>query len=187
MTSIGELLAHVTGLLEAAGGPYMVAGSFASTFYATPRTTLAVDIVVDPSVASLDQLVRSLDPDRFYVDLDVARDAIRWRSMFNVIDMTSSWKIDFVIRKARPFSVEEMSRRRRARLLGADVFVASPEDVIVSKLEWAKLGGGSPRQLRDVAEVLAAQADVLDLAYIERWVADMDLVAEWDGARVAPP
>jgi hypothetical protein len=166
--------------------PYMVAGSFASTFYATPRTTLGVDIVVDPSVASLDRFVRRLDPDRFYVDLDVARDALRRRSVFNVIDMTSSWKVDVVVRKARPFSVEEMSRRRRAQLFGADVFVASPEDVIVSKLEWAKLGA-SARQLRDVAEVVAAQGDVLDLAYIERWVAALDLGAEWDAARASPP
>jgi hypothetical protein len=186
VTSTVSLLAHVTGLLESAGIPYMVAGSFASTFYSSPRTTADMDIVIDPGADALDRLLAGLDPARFYVDADTARDALRRRGMFNAIDMESGWKIDFVIRKARPFSIEEMSRRRRAHLFGADVFVASPEDVIVSKLEWATLGG-SARQLRDVAEVLAAQQGVLDLAYIEGWVAAMDLGAAWDAARAAPP
>jgi hypothetical protein len=185
VTSIASLLGFVAALLERAGVPYMVAGSFASTFYASPRTTADVDIVIDTDAAGLDRLLAGLDPARFYVDADTARDAYRRRSMFNVIDMESGWKIDFVIRKARPFSIEEVSRRRAGELLGVPLFIASPEDVIISKLEWAK-DSGSERQLRDVAEVLAGQAN-LDSAYIERWVDELDLRTEWAAAQASVP
>jgi hypothetical protein len=181
VTSIGSLLGHVAGLLEIAGVPYMVAGSFASAFYSTPRTTLDVDIVIDPRPASLEAFVSSLDSVRFYVDDEVARDALRRRSMFNIIDSDTGWKVDLIIRKARAFSVEEMARRRPVQLFGASVYVASPEDVVVSKLEWAK-ASGSERQLRDVAEVLAGQPE-LDTAYIERWVDELGLGAEWAAAQ----
>ena len=63
------------------------------------------------------------------------------------------------------------------------MFVASPEDTIVSKLEWSKLAGGSERQRRDVAGVLSSTGDRIDLAYVERWVAELDLSEEWDAAR----
>jgi hypothetical protein len=57
--------------------------------HGVPRTTQGLDLVIDPSAASLDHFLRELDPDRFYVDPDVARDALRRRSMFNVIDVTT--------------------------------------------------------------------------------------------------
>lgn len=95
-------------------------------------------------------MVGALDPALFYVDRDVARDALRRRSMFNVIEITTGWKLDLVIRKARPFSVEEMRRRTPTRILGIEVPIATAEDTIIAKLEWAKLGA-SDRQLEDVA------------------------------------
>jgi hypothetical protein len=93
-----------------------------------------------------------IDVERFYVDADVARDALRRRSMFNVIDMTTAWKVDLVIRKNRAFSIEELQRRSIETIVGVDAPTATAEDTIIAKLEWAK-AGSSERQLRDVAGI----------------------------------
>jgi hypothetical protein len=177
--NIGSLLRRLVDAFDEVGIPYMIAGSFASGLHGAPRPTLDVDIVVDPSGATLERFVASLDPQLYYADIDAARSAFRTRGMFNVIDMTTGWKVDVIIRKHRPFSVEELSRRRLAQIAGVAVYVASPEDTVIAKLEWSKAGGGSERQRRDVAEIVAAQGATLDRAYIERWVAELDLDDEW--------
>lgn len=174
----GGVLRRVVGHLDDAGIPYMVAGSFASTFHGSPRTTHDLDVVIDPTSAQLATFVASLPETDFYVDADTARDALQRRAMFNVIDLASGWKLDLIIRKARPFSVEELARRQRGVVDGVEVYVATAEDVIVSKLEWAKLSG-SDRQLQDVAGVLAVRGGEIDMAYVERWVAELGLEAMW--------
>lgn len=179
---LAGLLRTIIAMLEATGIPHMVVGSFAGTTYGEPRSTRDLDIVIDPRPEQLNALVAAFDPGRFYVDLDVARDALRRRSMFNVIDMETGWKLDFVIRKARPFSIAEMRRRTYARILGMDVAAATAEDVIIAKLEWAK-EGGSDRQLEDVAGILRVRGPELDLEYIERWVAELGLGEVWQRAR----
>ncbi len=104
--------------------------------------------------------------------------------MFNVVDMTSGWKVDLIVRKARPFSVEEFRRRTPASVLGTAVFVATPEDTILSKLEWASMSG-SERQLRDVSGVVEVRRGALDVAYIERWAKDLGLLDLWRKVRDA--
>jgi hypothetical protein len=102
--------------------------------------------------------------------------------MFNVIEISTAWKLDLIIRKARPFSVEEMQRREAATILGVGVSIATPEDTIIAKLEWAK-HGASDRQLEDVAGILRVRGSDLDVAYIERWVAELELTEQWQRAR----
>jgi hypothetical protein len=124
-----------------------------------------------------------MSPDDYYVDLEAARDALRRRSMFNVIDHASGWKVDFIVRKNRPFSRDEFARRMHLRLLDVAVFVASPEDTIVAKMEWSQQSGGSERQRRDVAGIVATMGGQLDRAYIERWIKDLGLEEEWATAQ----
>jgi hypothetical protein len=184
MTELQGLLERLVRMLEGAGVPFMIAGSFASTAHGLPRTTQDLDIVIDPpDERAIDTLVRSMPADQYYVDADVARDAVRRRSMFNVVDHASGWKVDFIIRKNREFSRTEFSRRMEITLLGVAVFIASPEDTIVAKLEWSSSSGGSERQRRDVAGVLATTGEQLDRAYVERWVRELDLQDEWEQAR----
>jgi hypothetical protein len=186
-TELRGLLDRLVRLLDASGVPFMVAGSFASTAHGMPRTTQDLDLVIDPpSAAELDALVRSMAPEEYYVDADSARDALRRRSMFNVIDLASGWKIDFIIRKNRAFSRDEFARRMKLTLLDVPVFLASAEDTIVAKLEWSKQVGGSERQRRDVAGILATAGGSLDRPYVERWVRDLDLVEEWQAAQSTP-
>jgi len=135
----GGLLRTIVAALEAARIPHMVVGSFASTAHGEPRTTRDLDLVIDPGLDQLNRLVGALDPERFYVDPDVARDALRRRSMFNIIEIDTGWKLDLVIRKARPFSIEEMQRRTVTKILGLDVPTATAEDrrLSVLSVSWA--------------------------------------------------
>lgn len=176
--SLADALRRVVEALDQAGIPYMLTGSVAGTAHGLSRATQDVDIVIDPSSATLDRFVGSLDPAAYYVDLDAARDALARRSMFNVIDLASGWKIDCIVRKERPFSREELARRRPAAIAGVTVMVASPEDVIVSKLEWAQMSA-SERQLEDVAGIVAVAGDGLDRAYLEKWIAILGLASAW--------
>lgn len=173
-----KFLARVVGALDEAAVPYMLAGSFASSHHGAPRATQDIDIVVDPTSESLDRFLAALKGDDVYFDTDVAREEFKRRSQFNVIDGSTAWKVDVIFRKGRPFSHEEMSRRAPAKVLGVDVFVATVEDTILSKLEWAKLGG-SERQLRDVSAILETKGPELDRAYMEKWLDDLGVRELW--------
>lgn len=178
------LLRTITAALSAVEIPHMVVGSFASTFHGEPRTTRDLDLVIDPNSAQLDRLLERLDPELYYVDPDVARDALRRRSMFNVIEMATAWKVDLVIRKARAFSIEELRRRAVVAMFGTEVATATAEDTVIAKLEWAK-AGASDRQIEDVAGILRVRGPDLDVGYIERWVAELGLTEQWQRARAA--
>jgi hypothetical protein len=175
-------LAQVARELDRAGIDFMVAGSFASTFHGDPRTTQDIDLVIDPDRAALDRFVGQLDPGVYYVSAEAAEDAWRRRGQFNVVLLDSGWKVDLFLRKDRPFSREEFSRRQPAEIAGARVFVATAEDTIVAKLEW-EAAGESERQLRDVIGILEVSGDTFDLAYVERWVEALGLQGSWRDAR----
>jgi hypothetical protein len=179
----GAFLTRLTAKLTVAGVPHMVVGSFASSFHGVPRSSQDLDLVIDPQAQSLRRFLADLPPADYYADADAALDALHRRGQFNVIDMATAWKADLIVRKARPFSVEEMRRRIEGDLLGTRVFVASPEDTLISKLEWAKQGGGSQLQMRDVSGILQLRGDELDMAYIEYWVAELGLGEVWRRVR----
>lgn len=180
MTPEEEALTRVVRLLETLAVPYMVTGSVASSHHGRPRTTHDVDIVIDPSSEALKRLVAGLAEAGFYVDERAAQDALRRRRQFNVIETHTAAKIDLIVRKERPFSREEMGRRRAVELSsGLRVDLASPEDTVLSKLEWARKGGGSVKQLADVAGVLEVSGPSLDRAYVERWARMLGVFDLW--------
>jgi hypothetical protein len=180
VTAEDEILARAVRLLEAHGIAYMVAGSIASTFHGRPRTTLDADIVIDPTPEALDRFVRELAREGFYVDEETARDALRTRRQFNAIDTHTAFKLDFIIRKDRAFSREEFGRRRHVGLGEVkEVAFATAEDTILAKLEWARKGGGSERQLADVRGILDVRGQELDRAYIEHWAGELGVLELW--------
>lgn len=185
MSGVDSLLAHVVHALDRAGVPYMLAGSFASSHHGAPRATQDIDIVVDPTFDSLDRFLEEVKGGLLYFDAAVAREELKRRGQFNIIDGATAWKVDVIFRKARPFSKEEMSRRAPAVVLGVDVFVATAEDTILAKLEWAKLGE-SERQLADVRSLVEATRDRLDRAYIDRWLDALGVRALWDRVSGGP-
>lgn len=178
MTSAVAFLARVVEMLSAAGIPHMLAGSFASAYHGTPRTTQDVDLVIDPSPEGLQVFVSRAETAGFYVDPNRARDALERRRQFNVLEPQSGWKADLIVRKDRPFSREEFARREPATILGAEVFVASPEDTILAKLEWSARTD-SERQLADATGIVANKGEGLDRAYIERWAAELGVRELW--------
>lgn len=179
---LGSTLVDIAARLEAVGIPYMLVGSVAAAVHGRARSTMDVDIVIDPTPTSLSSFVEQLPTDVYYVSLDAAVDALRRRSQFNVLDMTSGWKIDLMIRRARPFSLEEFARRSPLLAFGRAVVVASLEDVLLAKLEWARMGA-SERQIEDCRGLVELAGDRLDLAYVERHVAALGVEDEWARAR----
>ena len=180
--SLAAFLAATIEQLERAGVAYMVTGSVASSYHGEPRSTRDLDIVIDPEPVAINRLVAALQKAGLYVDTDAAVVAVGGRTQFNAIDATNGWKVDFLVRKDRPFSREEFDRRTRADLLGTTAWIASPEDTIIAKLEWAA-SSGSDRQLSDAAAMLDIGRDSLDLAYIERWVEGLGLHKPWGRAQ----
>jgi hypothetical protein len=180
LTPEEDALARVVGWLEALEIPYMVAGSMASSHHGRPRMTHDVDVVIDPTETSLVQLVDRLLAGGFYVDSATAQDALRRRRQFNAIEPRSATKLDLIIRKDRPFSVEELRRRESAEVAdGLRVALATPEDTVLSKLEWAKKSGASEKQLTDVAGVVEVNGNRLDREYVERWARELDVLDLW--------
>lgn len=171
MTALA-LLATVIASLDGVGIPHMLTGSHAATFHGEPRSTNDADLVIDPDLDSFRRVAAELrDLDLYCGDEQVA---YRERGMCNVIDPRTGAKVDLIVRKDREFSRSEMARRIQVEVDGLRLWVATAEDVILAKLEWARLGG-SERQRRDVAGVLAVSGDHLDLAYLERWASELGL------------
>ena len=133
-------LRELTAALDASEIRYMIAGSVASSVWGELRATQDVDLVVEAGVYELVRFCRLLSAERWYADTGMAADAARRVSMFNVLDTETGWKFDIIIRKGRAFSREEFARRQLADVGGVSVPVASPEDTILSKLEWANPG-----------------------------------------------
>jgi hypothetical protein len=180
--SLPEVLQRIAAALDRAEVAYMLTGSFASAYYGVPRSTQDIDLVIAGTTAQLRKFVEGLPSNKYYADTETALEAHQRESMFNVIDLASGWKIDMIIRKSREFSQEEFKRRRQVNLQGVQLFVASAEDVIISKLEWAKRAQ-SQRQIEDAAGIMKMQSDSLDRSYIEKWVRELNLTQEWDGAQ----
>ncbi len=150
----------------------MVRGSIALNFYSQPRMTRDVDLVIELSASDAARLV-ALFGDDFSCDEDEIREAIARKRIFNLIHFEKVVKLDFIVRKDEPFRREEFARRRRLSFDGFQCWVVSPEDLIPSKLVWAK-DSHPDFQLRDVRNLLASVAG-LDLAYLDRWAAQLEV------------
>jgi len=155
--------------LDEIGIPYMVTGSLASAFYGEPRSTQDLDIVVPADEPRLQRLAERLRDAGLYCEAGAVSEAVSLRGMFNAIDPTSGWKIDFIVLKETAFGQAAFEGRSISELGGVPLHLIRAEDIVVAKLEWAKLGEAE-RQIRDVVGVLMVQGPDLDRGYIEGWV-----------------
>jgi hypothetical protein len=174
-----EALSRILAALDQSQIPYMLTGSFAGAHHGAPRSTLDLDFVIAPQSEQLHNFVGLLPRDQYYVELQAALEAYAHQSMFNVIDISTGWKIDLIIRKSRPFSREEFERRKLVEVQGLRLFVTSAEDIIIAKLEWSRMAQ-SQRQVEDVAAILKFKWNSLDKAYLQKWLKDLQLEVEWN-------
>lgn len=163
-----EVLRDCTERFERLGIPYMLTGSMAMVYYAQPRMTADIDIVVELSTDSAEKLIAEFEPD-YYVPAGLVREAIRRNSMFNLIHNDTIFKIDCIITKNDDFARVSFSRRRRVNYSGFELWISSQEDVILSKLMWAKKSD-SERQLRDVANLMRTDYDT---DYVKKWSGEL--------------
>jgi hypothetical protein len=173
MISQQEFLKRLTRLLDGIGIPYMMVGSVGSSLHGRPRATQDADVVIDPTMEQFASLLALLEQGH-YVSREAANDALRRRTMFNILDLGGGWKADLIIRKDRPFSRQEFDRRRQIDAMGETLWVVSPEDAILSKLEWMK-GRQSNIQYSDALGVAAEHWGSLDLEYLHKWARELDV------------
>lgn len=171
-----QIVVCLTEIFDKLNIEYMVGGSLASSIYGIPRSSLDVDLVAAIDAGQIDPLTQLLKPD-FYVDPEAMREAIKLKTSFNVIHLQTMFKADIFIHKATTFAQEQMARRCRELLLPEkEVFIYSPEDLILEKLKWFRLGGEvSDRQWQDVLGVMKVQGKLLDLNYLKSWAEKLDL------------
>jgi hypothetical protein len=169
-----EVIQEVTAVLSRLQIPYAVGGSWASSLLGKPRLTNDADMTVEPFLGKESAFCASFGED-YYVSLPMVQDALWRRSSFNIIHWPTGFKVDLFVRQDRPFEVSVLARRHIYPLAkGQSLTLVSAEDVILLKLEWYRLGGGtSERQLEDVRGVLQVQADKLDQIYLAHWAADL--------------
>jgi hypothetical protein len=172
MTTELDVLGVVSDRLSANGLAFMLTGSFALAYYATPRMTRDLDIVVALNAHDADTLVALFESD-FYIDVDAAREAILSERMFNLMHLESGVKVDLIVRKSSEFRQVEFARRRAVALAGIRTWIVSCEDLILSKLVWA-LESNSELQRRDIHQLLAG---AIDLDYIHKWAPQLGVAA----------
>jgi hypothetical protein len=178
--NVPDILAAITPIvetLEELGIQYHIGGSVASSLYGLPRLTIDADLVADIRMEHVRPLVKQLETD-YYIDEDMIRDAIRRQSSFNVIHQDTILKVDIFIPKSRLFDQEELRRVRQEVLSeGTRPFnIASPEGTILNKLEWYRMGGEvSDRQWNDILGVLKVQSTNLDMNYLQKWAANLNV------------
>jgi len=173
ITLIVRTLTQVVEAMEQLAIPYHIGGSVASSLYGEFRPTQDVDIVADLRLAHVRSFVKLLDQD-YYIDEDAVRDAIRRRSSFSLISNETFMKVDVFLPKLRAFDRDAVRGVKRQPLVkgGREFVLASPENMVVNKLEWYEMGGRvSDRQWNDLLGILKRQGANLDLAYLDRWAA----------------
>ena len=170
-------LGRVIASLGKAGIPSMLTGSLAAAIHGHPRATQDIDIVIEATAEQLHALADAFEGEDIFFDIDSALDARARRSMTNLLDNATGWKVDLIFRKSRAFSRSEFGRRVATAVDGIPLHVASVEDLVLAKLEWARLGE-STRQIEDVVHLLERQPS-LDAYYIEQWLDDLCVRSQW--------
>ena len=165
-----DVVRDISRKFERAGLPYMLTGSMAMNYYAQPRMTRDIDVVVALQPKDVETVMRVFSPD-YYVARESVRESIACASIFNLVHQESVIKVDCIVRKGSEYRRGEFERRQTIQILDFTTFIVSKEDLIISKLDWAK-DSHSEMQLRDVKNLLATG---YDRAYLERWTRELGL------------
>jgi hypothetical protein len=159
-----DVIADISRRLELLGIHYMLTGSVAMNYYAEPRMTRDIDIVVEVTTTDAARLVQELSPD-YYIDVDTVKEAVANESMFNILHLEGVIKVDCIIRKSSEYRGLEFNRRAKIKIGNASTYIVSKEDLILSKLYWAR-DSRSEMQIKDVKNLMQSGYDA---EYLETW------------------
>lgn len=173
-----DIVRDVSQRLDGGGLAFMLTGSMAMNYYAQPRMTRDIDLVVALEPKDTDTIVRLFHPD-YYVSRDAVMNSIAHESLFNLIHQESVIKVDCIVRKSSPYRLAEFERRQRIRIEDFWTWIASKEDLIISKLYCAR-DSHSELQRRDVKNLAVTGCDGV---YIERWTKELGLDNLWQECR----
>ena len=165
-----DIVRDVSARFERAQVPYMLTGSMAMNYYAQPRMTRDIDVVIEITPADVERLTALFRPD-YYVSEQNIRDSLNHESIFNLIHQESVMKVDCIVRKSSEYRRVEFGRRQRIAIREFTTCIVSKEDLIISKLFWAK-DSHSEIQLGDVRNLVATGYDA---AYLRRWTRELGL------------
>ncbi len=175
-----ETLEWICQKLAASGIPYMITGGSAVGFWGHIRTTMDIDIVIQIYGKQINTFLQDIEKEA-YVDIEEAKRSILNRSMFNIILNNTCFKVDIIpLDDKNEYELEKFKRRIKIEFHNRDIFVTSPEDLIISKLLWGKSAGGSERQLRDSESIYKLNCGTLDLNYIKKWVKILNIEDEFN-------
>jgi hypothetical protein len=174
-----DLLGYVTGIAQSQGLQYFITGSTATIFYGEPRYTLDIDMVLAINASQVQEFCRQFPGPDFYVSESAAHEAINRHSQFNIIHIPSGLKVDVIVPEPSLFNRTRFKRTRTLQTpTGAKATFASPEDVIIKKMEYYKLGG-SEKHIRDIASVVKLNPNKIDIAYITQWADELGVSEIW--------
>ncbi len=179
MQNLIDVFLSVIERLEKENIPYMIVGSVAAMVYGEPRMTHDMDVVIDLFPADVNKIAILFPLKEFYCPPEeVLKSEIVNRGQFNLIHHESGLKIDFMIRKISAHSVEEFKRRKKVPFWkGIHVYLATPEDIIIKKLNFYR-EGGSEKHIRDIRGILAETE--LDQVYLKNWIDQLGYTQEWE-------
>jgi hypothetical protein len=169
-----DVLRDLTQRFTSGNIDYMLTGSMAMNFYAEPRMTRDIDVVVALESTSVDMFVRLFVSDYYLAREAIAR-AIAAETVFNLIHNETVIKVDCIVRKSSDYRRVEFQRRQSITIQDFDVWITSKEDLIISKLDWAR-NSRSELQFRDVRNLLASGYDSL---YVEKWSRKLGVYELW--------
>ena len=157
MTEELETLKLVIDKLEEGNFSYYLTGSMAMSFYSVPRMTRDSDIIIQLLGKDVDKFVK-LFVEEFFTDENMIKDSLKSGMMFNIFHKKNFFKIDFILKTGEEYEEVKFERSNRLRINGFDVNVISIEDLIISKLFWAK-DTKSEMQLNDIRTLMKLNYD----------------------------
>ncbi len=165
-----DIVRDLSTKFEKAGIPYMLTGSIAMNYYAQPRMTRDIDFVIELQPAKISTLIQLLEAE-YYVSKEAIKDSLSHESIFNLIHQESVIKVDCIVRKKNEYRLLEFTRKKTVSLGDFTTYIVSKEDLIISKLFWAK-DSHSELQLRDVKNLLETGCD---RNYLDEWTKRLGL------------